>query len=734
MSCRSPERRSSERRGNRRPSALNVALAAFVCALAWSATASAEGRGNILRIDPRASQTEGAPVLTSVMEIVQHYPLTKAIGPCNAMSSKPDMFDCVANAVEQPKSLWDAISWPEGKVYLTINVGGRDEQLKLIEKQKWGDASKEKVAGVGTAWLILIDCGGSIGDRFDEAKGIASAFVASKRENDIFKVMYFNDNGILYTLDWTADKGEATTFIDKTVSKPFKVEGRGVRELGDYIKKGAIDGFRELGNVGQKVKAPMHQAMVVLSSGDGGSGSSSSVGQAGTLIAQYMTKGRFPEDNLALPKMPVPVVSVWFPAGGMEERFDQARAFMENLANTEIGGYFSIIRDKSMPRGDRIVTAVRQRFDAQWIVKWQASCVAPTIQQTFNLAFEPALGLAGDGSYKDVPVGIDPKSWPLDVDVEATVAEADKNPIHPGGKMTVFGNFCWEGNKDRAELYLLPKNQEVPATLDGATLEDAEKARKTLISQGLKATVTDAGKDSVTFELPESEKFLSGKPDSYTARVVLHDNSTLRTSAVTKDKIITVKAKAAPLGGKWFNTDMVYLVVGGIVFAGVVLILLIITAVRSGGKRRGGAIVAAPPPRVGPPAAAMAGGPSLGVSQGLPGGGLPPPPAPPPPSPGPSFVQRANLSGAQGSYTVLAGVEMKAGRDGALCQILLSEPRVSGCHASMKIEGGQFYVRDDNSNNGTTLNGQRLAGGVWTPVPNHASLKFGPIEFSVSLE
>ncbi len=103
-------------------------------------------------------------------------------------------------------------------------------------------------------------------------------------------------------------------------------------------------------------------------------------------------------------------------------------------------------------------------------------------------------------------------------------------------------------------------------------------------------------------------------------------------------------------------------------------------------------------------------------------------------APGPSFVQRATLSGQAGLFTVLPGVEMKAGRDGALCQILLSEPRVSGTHSSLKIDAGQLYIRDDNSNNGTTLNNQRVNPGVWTPVPNGSSIKFGPIEFSVNLE
>ena len=59
---------------------------------------------------------------------------------------------------------------------------------------------------------------------------------------------------------------------------------------------------------------------------------------------------------------------------------------------------------------------------------------------------------------------------------------------------------------------------------------------------------------------------------------------------------------------------------------------------------------------------------------------------------------------------------------------------MSGTHASLKIDSGQLFARDDNSNNGTTINGQRLSPGVWTPVPNGASLRFGPIEFMVNLE
>ena len=110
-------------------------------------------------------------------------------------------------------------------------------------------------------------------------------------------------------------------------------------------------------------------------------------------------------------------------------------------------------------------------------------------------------------------------------------------------------------------------------------------------------------------------------------------------------------------------------------------------------------------------------------------------PAPPDPyAAGPASANRATLQGSSGVFTVVPGVEIRAGRDGAQCGILLAEPRVSGVHATLKLEGGQLLVRDEHSNNGTLLNGNRLTPGVWTPVPNGSLVRFGPVEFSVRLE
>jgi pSer/pThr/pTyr-binding forkhead associated (FHA) protein len=81
-----------------------------------------------------------------------------------------------------------------------------------------------------------------------------------------------------------------------------------------------------------------------------------------------------------------------------------------------------------------------------------------------------------------------------------------------------------------------------------------------------------------------------------------------------------------------------------------------------------------------------------------------------------------------------AGVEMSVGRDMAKCHIALAEARISGVHATLKVDAGQLYVRDEQSNNGTFIDGHRLAPHVWTVAPAGSSLKFGPVEFSIRLE
>src|SRR6185436_3385612 len=127
--------------------------------------------------------------------------------------------------------------------------------------------------------------------------------------------------------------------------------------------------------------------------------------------------------------------------------------FMQNMANVELGGFFTVVQPGGGVRAPGIVNSVRQRFSKMQIVKWRVSCVAPSVTQSFKLVFNNVKPpILGDNSFKDVPVGIDPSTWPLDVNKQYTQDMAkSQGGVYPGGTFRVYGDFCWGGDKSRAE-------------------------------------------------------------------------------------------------------------------------------------------------------------------------------------------------------------------------------------------------------------------------------------------
>jgi hypothetical protein len=695
-----------------------IALAALLVVALSTRTSTAAPEAHFLRVDPRAGQTDGAPILTTVVEVVQTKRMSDVTQTCAALTGN-DNLDCMARALEQPGALYQSFDFPDKNAIMTVSVDGSDVPARFESKARWAESANQP--GVGTAFLILIDAAASMGSRLEDAKAVANGFVSTMTPNDIVDVMVFNDRGVVQDSKWVNNKQAALATI--AAAHTYPSQGRS-RPLFNILKQAATDSFGDLGNTGT-ITVPLHQTMVVLSNGAAGTDTSSNQ-LSSTALRQFFTKGRFPEDNQVRPKMPVPVVSIWFPSRAIEEFMQNSREFMEGLANPEIGGLYSVSRDGAGSHATNIVAAVRTRIGKMHIVKWRVACIAPTITQSFKLVFANTTPpMAGD-SWENVPVGIDPTTWPLDVDRDATDRAAKSNPIYPGGTVKIFGNFCWGGTTTRAELYMVPKNQAAPQTLQGGGIDDARKAQRSLIEQGMRGKAITATDTYVEFDLPSSEKFLVKSGETFTGRLIIYDNAARRTSAITADKIITLRAQEAPLPYLW---------IGGGTFAGVVVLLLIVSIVRGGGggnKRRGGA-PAAPPPRpvvAGAAPAPMAYGAPPPMGGGM-GGGMPDYGAPPPMM-GPA--SRATLSGTAGVFTVMPGMEMYAGRDGAVCQIMLTEPRVSGKHGGLKIEGGQLLVRDEGSNNGSFVNGQRIQAHVWTPVANGATLRFGPVEFSVRLE
>jgi FHA domain len=669
----------------------------LLAALAFAPSLSAAPEAHILRIDPRASASSGNPVITTVIEVQQSKRVSQATAGC-ATERGDARLACMAEALAKP--LYSTIPFPEAQAIFSVAVDGTDRPAKLESVETWGNAQRQP--GVGTAWLILVDADSRMGDSFEDAKLLANQFIASLGPNDIANVMFFSDRQVFSDSGWLSSekKSQLKKFVDPVSTVPKQGRNRALLTL---IKNAATDGFSALGNVGEKAQVPLHQAMVVLSTGFGGA-DPSTTGPGAIQLSEYMTNGRFPEDNVALPKTPVPVISVYFPTKTFDEFSNNSLEFMENLANPQIGGFFNVLQ---AGEGDRrakdIVKAVRTRFSKMFLVKWRVSCVAPSITQTFRLVFKDVNPpIIGDASFQDVPVGIDPTTWPLDVNLERT-QQAAVEGVYPGGTFQVYGDFCWGGDKSRAEVYFVPAGQSLPTDLKNGDPEQAKQAQQQLISMGMRGEALQAADTFAEFKAPDNDKLLHGSGSQAVGRFIVYDNKARRMSGVTAETIVTIKARTAPFP-IWLLAGAV---VGVLALASIVVVFL-----RGDRKKR---------PRAG--------------DRQSPGASVPAVAAPIPAAPpGPTRASRAVLSGSAGVFTIVPNMEMRAGRDGASCAILIASPQVSSNHATLKLEGGQLFVRDENSNNGTYLNDNRIPAGQWTVVAHGARLRLGPEELSARYE
>ncbi len=664
-------------------------LLALACVLATSGV-SAAPEAHILRLDPRASRSSGDPIITMVAEIAQSRRVSDALAPC-ATQTGDAALACMADALEKPFALYQSVPFPKQSAIFTVTVDDADRPAKLMSAESWGQATNQP--GVGTAWLVLIDADRRMEGGFSDAKQVAGDFVDSLGPNDIVDVRFFDEREVVEDSKWmpASARSRVLSFIQR-VAGTYPGNARS-RALPALIKTAATDGFTALGNVSEAVTVPLHQAMVVLSSGYGGTG-------AGALkLRQYMTGGRFPEDNTELPKTPVPVISVYFPMPAPDESRRDSLDFMESLTNPEMGGFFDVVPAGQGARGANIVRAVRTRFSTMQLIKWRVSCVAPTATQTFGLVFSNVNPpILGDNSFKDAPIGIDPTAWPLDVDIASTqAATLAAGGIYPGGKLKVYGDFCWGGDTTRVEAYFLPAGHATPKAppVDGADREKGTQQR--LMAEGMRGTATEAADTYAEFDVPDNDKLVHGSGDQAVAAVIIYDNKARRTSGMTADTILQVKATAAPFPMRW--------VLAGVLATGALALLSSLVLRRGAGRNRG-AVSPSPPPI----ATVYA-----------------------PNSPGPDYATRATLHGQAGNFSVPPGSELRAGRDAAECAIVLSDPRVSSVHASFKLENGQLLIRDEGSDGGTFVDGVQCSRGFWTRVPHGGSVRLAAVELSVRL-
>jgi len=583
-------------------------LFATACVLFVARSASAAPEVHILRIDPRAGLSNGAPILTTVVEAVQFNSYSDVFLPCaNVVGAGPSL-DCISAQTEKPNAVWSGFAFPEAGARFLVKVGGADTLASMEGKpQSWKDS---KEPGVGTAWLVALDASAGMGTRYGEARAITRQFIEAMGPNDLMDLEIFDDRGVIQNSKWKAFKqrndlvgvlnAQAGTAPSHGASKPLFNELKGI----------ASDGFGTLGNTQGPEEIPLHQAMIVLSNGSGRDDASSAAPSA-SIFHQFVTKGRFPEDNPGAPKTPLPVISIWLPTGpGLvnDALRNNDEQFMRELANPEIGGFFDVVREgQGEAKGKTIIKLVKQRFDSMFIVKWRLSCLNPQLTQTFDLQVvgtKPQM--KGDATFQDVPIGVDPSQWPLDIDVAKSKAEAEANPVHPGGEMKIYGNFCWGSDSKRAEAYFIPSGTKPDPNFNSNDIAAIQKARQNLIAQDMRGAAVDANGAFATFKVPDEDGVLDGSGDNAVVHVLVVDQGANRASGHDEKTILTLKG-----GKKPFNAILIAGIAGGVI----VIVLLLLVLLRGGGGRGG------KKSRGAPPAPVVAGG---GGYPGAPGGGYPP--------------------------------------------------------------------------------------------------------------
>jgi hypothetical protein len=176
-----PRWSTSSRRllGSRLLAALGLLLVLFTTRIA-----GAIPEAHILRIDPRAGMSNGQPILTTVIELVEFRPMSEVVTSAGCGAQRGDAFlDCISSAVEQKNAIWKAFQFPDAGARLLVRVDGGESVAKLDSKATWAASMKDPL--VGTAWLFALDASSLMGPRYTDAREVANQFISALGPNDV---------------------------------------------------------------------------------------------------------------------------------------------------------------------------------------------------------------------------------------------------------------------------------------------------------------------------------------------------------------------------------------------------------------------------------------------------------------------------------------------------------------------------------------------------------------------
>lgn len=680
---------------------LGRALVILSCALyVLSARAAQAGpTARVLRVDPEPLLDAGDPVLTTLVDVVDQKRSTDVLTLCAGLSDDA-RYDCTKRELEAPRALYVPLTPSVDTIRLSVRVDGIDTPLTATSARRFGDAHAEP--RMGTAWLVVLDADSRMGAAYDDASAVVRRLIDSMGPSDFIHLVLLGEQQAIVSSGWLdAGSRQSTLSLLEKHSSPSRGAGR-TRPLLSLLQAATREALVGISGVPRQ-KQPLHQALVVISSGYGG-GDPSTTGPGATQFSSTLTSGRLDPDNSALPKLPVPIVSVFVPPKGLPEHRQLAEDFMRSLANTSIGGMFSVLRDGQGEGAGRLVEAIRSRFADYWVVRFRASCLAPSATQTFTLSFPGhAPPILPDASFKDVPIGLDPRDWPLDLDIDLTRKKArETGGVYPGGKLRVFGSFCWGNDASRPAIYFLPPGERLGDEVLVSAAR-ADQVEKRLTSLDMRGHALASSSSFVEFEVPSSEQVLHGSGERGVVRFVIVDAKSKRSSGLSEATVLELPGRKPPLP----LTTIVLFTSAGF-FGAVALFVLIRSAFR--GPNSSGTKARVPESPYATPA------PVTRVPRRETGG-----------------VLRATLEGPLGRFTVLPDLELRVGRDGTRCAAVLTSPAISSHHATFRFEGERLLVRDESSGTGVKLGEVTIPRGSWMEVVDGTIVWFGSEKLRVTV-
>ncbi|MCH2109399.1 MAG: hypothetical protein MK135_08715, partial [Polyangiaceae bacterium] len=542
--------------------------------------AQAAPEAHILRIDPRTSLLDGNPVLSVVFDLSAHRPLERQIASCGRLRGN-QRFDCITTATLQGGAQGKPIPFPEEQVQLGIRLKDKERPAKYLDHFLLGSAFEQP--RVGTAWLLVLDTDSRMGKSLPAARAVVERFIDAMAPNDQVKLVILGERDLINETPWlqVADKAKASLLLNEAKANT-KSKGRN-RPLASMIEALARHAVIELNDSQAPILPPLHQAMVVLSNGYGG-GDPLVSRAGGEKIAKALTRGQLDEDNDALPRLPLPVISIFVPPTIQSatallfsrkadlDEISLAQEFMMGLATPRIGGFFTVLRpaQEDLPR--RIVEHAHQRFAKTIIARFSLSCLAPRPTQDLSLLFPGAApAIAGDSSFKNVPLGIAPQKWPLLVDEGLTRQAAARNEnLSPGGELKVFGEFCWDNDRSRPAAYFIPAG-ETFSFEEQTKLDDAKELQKRLVALDMRGAALEAGQTFVQLAIPDTPQVLNGEGKNTVVRFIVVDEETGRTTGLTAQNILQ-------LPGHQKKTPRLYYFIGAAL--GSLLLFLIILGLK----------------------------------------------------------------------------------------------------------------------------------------------------------